>query len=255
MPASRRCRLTAPEAVGREQGGDRAVEPAEVFDQVEHRVAAADQAGAPVVGGEAGERDAEVGRMGGGAGGAQARAACRRRSASCAASCARKRGPAPAKRVERGALGAAPRRALGAHFDAARCGAIAAIAKRRGDFALERRRVIGVAARAAPTSAASLRQQPFVEREHRDAADADAGAVRGRLAVDREAFHFPQMRELVVAAAGRARVAVGLHREAARPAGPCSSRAERLGLARGKPLGRAQPAAQVVLHERERARR
>ncbi len=56
-------------------------------------------------------------------------------------------------------------------------------------------------------------EQPCIGGEHRDGPDADTGAVRRSHAIELQPLHFPQMRELVLAAAGRPRIPVRLNGE------------------------------------------
>ena len=96
-----------------------------------------------------------------------------------------------------------------------------------------------------------LCDEPFIQREHRDRADTDARAVRDRLAVDTKTLHLPDMGNLMIAAAGGPRIAVGLHCEAGDQQA-VDEAAQRLGAPRADALVPGEPPLDVVLHQRER---
>ena len=183
--------------------------------------------------------------------------------ASAAPSAGARQAPRESRRADVARLPAG--RADGARRRAGRCAlasvsisALAAMKDRGNDAATSARRASRTTAPGRHSAAGVdprqvLAQQPFVGRQHRQAADADAGAMRHRHAGDGDVFHLPEMGELVVAAAGRPRIAVRLHGKA-RHHQAAHQPVERRALAAVAHTGRiAEPGVEIVLHHGEGA--
>src|SRR5437762_8015260 len=95
-----------------------------------------------------------------------------------------------------------------------------------------------------------LRQEPFIQCEHRDGADANTRAMCCGLAGYGQMIHLPDMRELVFAAARRTRVPMRLHREA-RNQQAVDQSSQRFDVTSCDAVGSREPYFDIVLHQCE----